>query len=60
MSTPAERATPAAEPPRHRYPEELSAAQREQPKRSRVVDADAYLRWLETGEGPEPCGDFTG
>lgn len=25
--------------------------------RSHVVDAEAYLRWLETGEGPEPCGD---
>ncbi len=60
MSDPAERATPAAEPPRYRYPEELTAEQREQLKRSRVVDAEAYLRWLETGEGPEPCGDFSG
>ena len=60
MSDPAKRPSQAAEPPRYRYPEELTAEQREQLKRSRVVDAEAYLRWLETGEGPEPCGDFSG
>jgi hypothetical protein len=42
---------PAVPVERHRYPEELTAEQREQLKRSRVVDAEAYLRWLETGEG---------
>jgi hypothetical protein len=40
-----------------RYPDALTPEQQAELTRSRVVDAEAYLRWLETGEGPEPCGD---
>jgi hypothetical protein len=44
--------------PRHRYPAELSPDQ--QAQMDRVVEltpeqTEAYLRWLETGEGPDPC-----
>ncbi|HEY2406822.1 MAG TPA: hypothetical protein VGI10_12505 [Polyangiaceae bacterium] len=46
--------------PSTRYPEELSAAEREQLTRSRVVDAEAYMRWLETGEGPDPWDASSG
>ena len=24
-----------------------------------TVDADAYIRWVETGEGEDPCPDFS-
>ncbi len=24
-----------------------------------TVDADAYVRWVETGEGEDPCPDFS-
>lgn len=50
--------------PRHadyRYPQELTAEERAQ--MDRVVEltpeqAEAYLRWLETGEGSDPCAAF--
>lgn len=42
---------------KHRYPNELTFEEQAELKRFRVVDADAYMRWLETGEGPEPCGE---
>ncbi len=43
-----------------RHPEDFTPEQIEQLKRSRVVDAEAYMRWLETGEGPDPWGDSSG
>lgn len=46
--------TPGDDRPKYRYPEELSPVELEQLSRSRVVDAEAYMRWLETGEGPDP------
>jgi hypothetical protein len=58
MSDPAERSKDAE--PRYRYPEQLSAAEREQLTRTRVVDAEAYMRWLETGEGPDPWDESSG
>lgn len=44
--------------PRYRYPEDLTPEQVAQLQRSAVVDAEAYLRWLETGEGSDPCAEF--
>jgi hypothetical protein len=61
MSDPAPKpGKPGAERPRYRYPEDLTPEQREALVRAREVDAEAYLRWLETGEGPEPCGESSG
>lgn len=54
-------AKPHAERPKYRYPETLSAEQVKQLER--VIElspeqAEAYLHWLETGEGPDPCAAF--
>ncbi|MBN1610860.1 MAG: hypothetical protein JW940_29785 [Polyangiaceae bacterium] len=43
-----------ASPP-YRYPEEVTAEDLAAMDRVVDVDAEEYLRWLETGEGPEPC-----
>jgi len=48
------------ESPRVRHPADFTPEQIEQLKRSRVVDAEAYMRWLETGEGPDPWGESSG
>ena len=58
MSDPAPK--PGAERPRYRFPEELTPEQQAEMVRAREVDAEAYLRWLETGEGPEPCAESSG
>lgn len=58
MSDPAERSKDAE--PHYRYPEQLSPAEREQLTRTRVVDAETYMRWLETGEGPDPWDESSG
>jgi hypothetical protein len=42
--------------PRFVYPEELTQEELEAMDRVLDVDSEAYLRWLETGKGPEPCG----
>lgn len=39
---------------RYRYPEELTAEQVAEIRRSRVVDGERYIEWLENGEGPDP------
>lgn len=44
----------------YRFPEELTAEELEQMDRVLDVDGEAYLRWLETGEGPDPCGGSSG
>jgi hypothetical protein len=41
----------------HRYPTELDPEHEAQLSRSVPVDFEAYLRWLETGEGSDPCGE---
>ena len=48
------------ERPRYRHPEHLTPEQQQELLRVRTVDAEAYLEWLETGEGPEPCGESSG
>jgi hypothetical protein len=53
MSDPAERKL-GEQPPRYRYPEELTPEEIEQTKRVLNVDGEAYLRWL-AGDGPDPC-----
>jgi hypothetical protein len=58
-SHPGEQA-PSNERPLVRHPEDFTPEQIEQLKRSRVVDAETYMRWLETGEGPDPWGDSSG
>lgn len=42
---------------KHRYPIELAPDQEAQLARSVPVDFEAYMRWLETGEGSDPCGE---
>jgi hypothetical protein len=39
----------------HRYPDEVTAEDLAAMDRVVDVDAEAYLRWLESGKGPEPC-----
>jgi hypothetical protein len=41
--------------PRFVYPEQLTPDDLEAMDQVLDVDAEAYLRWLETGEGPDPC-----
>jgi hypothetical protein len=43
-----------ASPP-YRYPDEVTAEDLAAMDRVVDVDAEAYLRWLESGKGPEPC-----
>jgi hypothetical protein len=57
---PSARPAAAGDGPRYRYPEELTPEELEQFTRSRVVDAEAYIRWLETGEGPDPWDESSG
>jgi hypothetical protein len=42
--------------PRFVYPEELTPDELQAMDQVLDVDSEAYLRWLETGEGPDPCG----
>jgi hypothetical protein len=58
MSDPAE--PRSAEPPRYRYPGELTEEQAAEMRRSRVVDAERYIDWLENGEGPDPWDESSG
>lgn len=44
--------------PRFQRRETLTAEQIEQLDRSAIVDAEAYMQWLETGEGPEPYAEY--
>jgi hypothetical protein len=55
--------TPSGSPERpvlYRYPVELTAAEQAQVLRSRVVDAERYIEWLESGEGPDPWEESSG
>ena len=45
---------PGEERPQYRFPEELTPEQAAELADAREVDAEAFLRWLETGEGPDP------
>ncbi len=45
----------ASERPEFAYPDELTPDEIEAMDRVLDVDSEAYLRWLETGEGPDPC-----
>ena len=45
---------------RFAYPKELTPEERAQVLRSRVVDAERYIEWLETGEGPDPWDESSG
>jgi hypothetical protein len=65
MVTPSKPAAPVGEseherPPRYRHPEQLTPEQQQELLRVRTVDAEAYLEWLETGEGSEPRGESSG
>ena len=40
------------------YPDVLTPEEQAALARSEVVDADRYLDWLETGEGPDPCEEL--
>ena len=44
--------------PEYRYPDELTPEEQAELVRSEVVDAERYLDWLETGEGPDPCEEL--
>ncbi len=63
-SNPAQDATPTvseqSELVRYRHPDEFTPEQVAELRRSHLVDAEEYLRWLETGEGLEPCGRSSG
>jgi hypothetical protein len=56
-------ATPPGSPERpvlYRYPVELTADEQAQVLRSRAVDAERYIEWLESGEGPDPWEESSG
>ncbi|MBN1610869.1 MAG: hypothetical protein JW940_29830 [Polyangiaceae bacterium] len=56
MSSPPKSTPPAGDaPPLYRYPGELTAEDLAAMDHVVDVDGEAYLRWLETGEGPDPC-----
>jgi hypothetical protein len=42
--------------PRFVYPERLTPGELQAMDEVLDVDSEAYLRWLETDEGPDPCG----
>ena len=52
MSDPAEPRRP--EHARYRYPGQLTEEEAAEMQRSRVVDAEPYIDWLENGDGPDP------
>jgi hypothetical protein len=55
---PKSRASTNAEPERANA-EILGARTLEQWDDDVAVDADTYVRWLETGAGDDPCPDFS-
>jgi hypothetical protein len=44
----------------YRYPVELTPEEEAEILETRVVDAERYMHWLETGEGNDPWLDSSG